>query len=133
MSKRRVRYPVAGTIEARVTSTMRIRTRIKATDADLVVLEALGRHFDRLQGADLAARCRPLPDEARAICALAGSMGSLLGKFAVEGADGAVTHKRPPSPETLYWGTRKHALTAECSSRCQDGSRSPRTTPMALP
>lgn len=117
MSKRRVRYLVTGTTEAPATSTMRIRTRIEATDEDLVVLEALGRHFDRLQGADLAARCRPLPDDARAICALANYVGSLLGKFSVTCEDGTVTHRRPPSAETLYWGARKHALTAGCSSR----------------
>lgn len=53
-----VRYPVHGTTQAPVTQTMRIRTRIHASDADMSVLSALGEHLGHLQGQDLAQRCR---------------------------------------------------------------------------
>ncbi|MHB1510339.1 MAG: hypothetical protein ACYCST_10655 [Acidimicrobiales bacterium] len=117
MSKRRVRHPVTGTTEAPTTSTMDIRTRIRATDEDMVVLIALARHFDRLSGKDLAARCRPVPEGARAICTLAGHVGYLLGSFSVTSSDGSVKHKRPLSAETLLWAGCKQAITGECSSR----------------
>jgi len=117
VSNPRIRHPVTGTTEAPTTSTMRIRTRIRATDEDMVVLLALARHFDRISGRDLAARCRPVPEDAQAICALAGYVGSLLGRFSVTGRDGTITHKRPPSAETLLWASRKQSLTGECSSR----------------
>jgi hypothetical protein len=54
---RKVRYPVTGVSEAPVGATLRIRTRIRYSAADMVVLVALARHFERLQGQDLAVRC----------------------------------------------------------------------------
>jgi hypothetical protein len=100
---------------------MRIRTRIRYSFADMVVLVALAEHFDQLQGRDLAARCRAIPDEARAIVTLAGYVGVLTGKY--RGPDEKVsaatktTKPRPPSAETLLWGMRKQAISSECSSR----------------
>ncbi|MHB1823619.1 MAG: hypothetical protein ACYCTL_13860 [Acidimicrobiales bacterium] len=116
MSKK-VRHPVKGAIQAPTSTAMRIRTRINATENDMVVLDALARHFDRLCGADLAARCQPVADEARGICALAGFVGSLLGRFSVVSADGTMKHKTPPSAETMLWAMRKAELTSACSSR----------------
>ena len=116
MSKK-VRYPISGTSQAPQAQTMRLRTRIKATENDMVVICTLARYFDRLLGEDLAARCRPVADEARAICVLAGFVGSLLGRLSVLGPDGTAKQKTPPSPETLLWAMRKQALTSKCSSR----------------
>ncbi|MCL4423396.1 MAG: hypothetical protein M1115_09605, partial [Actinobacteria bacterium] len=116
MSKK-VRHPVKGTTQAPPQQAIRIRTRIKATENDMVVAHALAEHFDRLLGADLAARCQPVSDEARAICALAGFVGSLLGRFSVEGAEGTLKHKRPPSADTVLWAMRKAEITSSCSSR----------------
>ncbi|MGD0321882.1 MAG: hypothetical protein ABSC00_09835 [Acidimicrobiales bacterium] len=55
---RRLRHPVNGTSEAPVAQTMRVRTRLRYSMADMTVLVALARHFDELQGKDLAERCR---------------------------------------------------------------------------
>ena len=54
---RKVRYPVTSVTEAPAGSAMRIRTRVRCSPADMVVVEALARHFGRLQGQDLAVRC----------------------------------------------------------------------------
>ncbi len=112
-----MRYPVKGVAPAPSAQAMHIRTRIPASDNDMAVVRALARYFDRLLGADLAARCRPVSDEARAISALTCYVGSLLGRFSTVGSDGTVEHKTPPSAETLLWAVRKQALTSKCSSR----------------
>ena len=117
------RYPVAGAEQAPTVATMRIRTRIRYSFADMVVLVALAQHFDRLQGQDLAVRCKGIPDEARAIVALAGYLGVLAGKYrgadekVPEGTKKSQLKPRPPSAETVLWGVRKQALTSQCSSR----------------
>lgn len=54
---RKVRYPVTGVVQAPTAAAMRIRTRIRCSATDMAVLRALARHFERLQGRDLAARC----------------------------------------------------------------------------
>ncbi len=122
----KVRYPVSGVEQAPAASTMRIRTRLRYSMADMVVLVALAEHFDRLQGRDLAVRCKGIPDEANAICALAGYIGVLVGKYRAPGEkvpEGTKTGQarhvkpRPPSAETVLWGIRKQDLTPECSSR----------------
>ncbi len=69
MSKRRIRHPVHGTTEAPCATTMRIRTRLRYSLADMVVLVALAEHFDRLQSRDLAARCRAGNTHVKAIWA----------------------------------------------------------------
>ena len=58
MSKRRTRHPIHGTTQAPCAPTMRIRTRLRYSLADMVVLVALAEHFEALVGRDLAARCR---------------------------------------------------------------------------
>lgn len=88
-----------------------------------MVLVALAAHFERLHGQDLATKCKDIPDATRAVVALAGHVGVLAGRYS--GADENVptgTKKsqiepRLPSAETVWWGVRKLALTAECSSR----------------
>jgi hypothetical protein len=55
---RKVRYPVTGVVQASTAAAMRIRTRIRCSATDMAVLSALARHFERLQGRDLAVRCR---------------------------------------------------------------------------
>jgi hypothetical protein len=117
MSRSRVRYPAKGITEAPRVTTVRIRTRLRCSERDLAVVEAMGEHFDRLSCIDLAMRSRPITDEMRAICALAGYVGSLTGRFSKLGPDGSIEHKTPPSAETVLWAIRKQALTAECSSR----------------
>ena len=54
---RRVRHPVKGVIQAPAVTTMRIRTRLRPSQEDMVVLASLGQHFSRLLGKDLAGRC----------------------------------------------------------------------------
>jgi hypothetical protein len=54
----KVRYPVHGTIQAPDSQTMRIRTRIQATEQDRMVLETLGIYFSSIAGKDLAQRCK---------------------------------------------------------------------------
>ncbi|MGH9044998.1 MAG: hypothetical protein ACRDVP_09250 [Acidimicrobiales bacterium] len=49
-----VRHRVDGTA-----TTMRIRTRLGCTSADMTVLIALGRHFERLADEDLASAAGP--------------------------------------------------------------------------
>ncbi len=129
--RHKVRYPVTGVEQAPATSTMRIRTRLRYSMADMVVLVALAEHNDWLQGRDLAAVCKGISDEAKAICALAGYIGVLLGKYRAPGekmpgekVPGGSTKSpakhiksRPPSAETVLWGIRKQHLTSECSSR----------------
>ena len=119
----RPRHPVSGVEQAPTSTTMRIRTRIRYSLSDMVVLVALGEHFHRLEGQDLAARSKGIPDEARAIVALAGYVGVLTGKYrgpdvkVPKDASKSQIKPRPPSAETLIWGIRKQALTSECSSR----------------
>ncbi len=68
MSKR-VRHPVSGAEQAPTTSTMRLRTRLRYSHADMVVLECLAKHFDHIQSKDLAARCKAGKDHDKAIWA----------------------------------------------------------------
>jgi len=107
MSKLRIRYPIKGVTEAPLKAAIRIRTRLHCSERDLKVVEAMGEYFDHLCSTDLAMRCRPITDEMRAICALAGFIGLLTGR------DSA----RAPSAETVLWAIRKQHLTAKCSSR----------------
>ncbi|MHB8289220.1 MAG: hypothetical protein ACYDEY_08295 [Acidimicrobiales bacterium] len=84
---------------------MRIRTRLRYSFADSLVLVALAKHFDSLASQDLAARCKGLPGEAGAGVALSGYIGVLTGKYLAPNAEipkGTKTiKKRPPSVETL--------------------------------
>jgi hypothetical protein len=62
---RRVRHPIGPPVQAPLLTTLRIRTRLRALDADQAVLVALGIHLGRLARADLAKRSRagPKPDQ----------------------------------------------------------------------
>jgi hypothetical protein len=107
MSRSRIRYPVKGVTEAPRNGALRIRTRLYCSERDLKVVGAMGEYFDHLCSTDLAMRCRPITDEMRAICALAGFIGLLTRRYS----------GRVPSAETVLWAIRKQRLTAKCSSR----------------
>jgi len=107
MSKFRIRYPVKGVTEAPRVSALRIRTRLHCSERDLKVVGAMGEYFDHLCSEDLAMRCKPITDEMRAICDLAGFIGLLTGRYS----------GKAPSAETVLWAIRKQRLTAKCSSR----------------
>ena len=53
-----MRHEVAGAAQAPVATTLRIRTRLRPSLRDTLVLAALGEHFSRLRGRDLALRCK---------------------------------------------------------------------------
>ena len=123
VARTHVRHPARGSEQAPTSTSMRIRTRIHYSFGDMVVLAALASHFDRIEGGDLAVVSKGIPDEARAIVALAGAIGVLTGKYlgpdakVPRGAKTSQTKKRPPSAETLLWAIRKQEITSECSSR----------------
>ena len=56
MSRAGIRHPVKGAVGAPGVSTMRIRARLRVSEPDSAVVVAMGEHFDRLCGRDLAAR-----------------------------------------------------------------------------
>ncbi len=55
---RRVRHPIGPPVQAPLATTLRIRTRLRASAADQAVTVALGTHLGRLARADLAKRSR---------------------------------------------------------------------------
>ena len=54
----RVRHQIGPVVQAHAVTTMRIRTRLRVSDADRAVIVALGTHLGRLARADLAKRSR---------------------------------------------------------------------------
>jgi len=54
----RVRHPIAPPVQAPAVTTLRIRTRLRVSDADQAVIVTLGTHLGRLARADLAKRGR---------------------------------------------------------------------------
>ncbi len=54
----RVRHPIGPPVQAAAVTTLRIRTRLRVSDADRAVIVALGAHLGRLARADLAKRSR---------------------------------------------------------------------------
>lgn len=52
----RVRHPIGPSVQAPTSTTLRIRTRLRVSDTDRAVIEALGAHLGRLASADLARR-----------------------------------------------------------------------------
>jgi hypothetical protein len=54
----RVRHPIGPVVQAPAVTTLRIRTRLRVSDADQAVIVALGTHLGRLARADLAKRSR---------------------------------------------------------------------------
>jgi len=119
MSKSRIRYPVTGVTEAPWGSALRIRTRLRCSERDLLAVEAMSEHFDQLCGEDLAMRCKPITDEMRAIYALARFIGLLTGRYSAsaEATNGNRKGNKLPSIESMLWAIRKQELTAKCSSR----------------
>ena len=54
----RVRHQIGPVVQAPCVTKMRIRTRLRVSDADQAVIVALGTHLGRLARADLAKRSR---------------------------------------------------------------------------
>ncbi len=52
----RVRHPIGPVVQAPCVTTMRIRTRLRVSDAERAVIVALGTHID---GGPKSARVRP--------------------------------------------------------------------------